>query len=443
MKSQTDSPNSPANSSNPAPEPAKPWPHLRWSFADAAREKAAGADFRPSRAAEARYERQLTNVAAQTGRIMRSGGTPEEIERRLKEYADLIEPWAQQSAANMLAGVRRKNDQAWRSLAGRMSLDMRRLMESPGIGRAVRERIEANVALIRSIPFGEAEKVAAMVRENLSAGSRAEDLARRIAESSGASISRARTIAHTEVSKAQTALTQARAASVGSSGYIWRTARDGDTRSSHRNMEGTFVPWDEPPTLDGMKGHAGEFPNCRCYPEPVVPREDGEGNKAGVYKPALPAAAQERNTGEKRLLSVWERQDTSAVIPHAPGSPLVGVDRATADKQGKLVRYSLNPESPRGKDKARVWKVALGATQEHADMIHDQVMAFLPFAEAVPRGVSRHGEVFSVFVPVTGPNGKTVDVKTTWIYDRTKDGKRISMRPRLTTIFIPEGSHAR
>ncbi|HBB8701832.1 TPA: phage head morphogenesis protein, partial [Escherichia coli] len=27
----------------------------------------------------------------------------------------------------------------------------------------------------------------------------------------------------------------------------------------------------KPPTLDGMTGHAGELPNCRCYKEIVFP----------------------------------------------------------------------------------------------------------------------------------------------------------------------------
>jgi uncharacterized protein with gpF-like domain len=35
-------------------------------------------------------------------------------------------------------------------------------------------------------------------------------------------------------------------------------------------MDGQFVKWSEPPTLDGLTGHAGALPNCRCYPEPVV-----------------------------------------------------------------------------------------------------------------------------------------------------------------------------
>jgi hypothetical protein len=36
-------------------------------------------------------------------------------------------------------------------------------------------------------------------------------------------------------------------------------------------MEGKFVKWDEPPILDKMQGHAGGFPNCRCWPDPEIP----------------------------------------------------------------------------------------------------------------------------------------------------------------------------
>ncbi|WP_265340329.1 phage minor head protein, partial [Salmonella enterica] len=83
--------------------------------------------------------------------------------------------------------------------------------------------------------------------------------------------SRADLIARTELGRATGALDQARALSIGSNGYIWRTAEDGDVRHSHREMEGKFVEWGRPPTLDGMTGHAGELPNCRCYKEIVFP----------------------------------------------------------------------------------------------------------------------------------------------------------------------------
>ena len=78
-------------------------------------------------------------------------------------------------------------------------------------------------------------------------------------------------IARTEVARTASGLTEARARHVGSDGYFWRTAKDADVRDSHRQMEGKFVKWNEPPTLsDGTVTHAGQIYNCRCYAEPVI-----------------------------------------------------------------------------------------------------------------------------------------------------------------------------
>ncbi|MEG2569432.1 MAG: phage head morphogenesis protein, partial [Acinetobacter sp.] len=65
--------------------------------------------------------------------------------------------------------------------------------------------------------------------------------------------------------------TQARAVNLGSEGYIWRDSDRVDVRPSHHAMNGKFVYWDKPPTLDRLTGHAGCLPNCYCYPEPVIP----------------------------------------------------------------------------------------------------------------------------------------------------------------------------
>jgi hypothetical protein len=162
----------------------------------------------------------------------------------------------------------------------------------------------------------------------------------------------------------------------------------------------------------------------------VIPREDD--GTGGVFRPPLPTRGEERNAGEKQLLSVWERQETSQTIPHMEGEPLFNVDKASFDMQGKLVEYALNPEQP----KHVLFERVLGATQKDAKMIYDQVMAFLPHAEAIPHTRSPWGNVFDVMMPVTGPNGKTVDVVTGWIYDFVKGKKAIRATPRLATIFI-------
>jgi len=66
---------------------------------------------------------------------------------------------------------------------------------------------------------------------------------------------------------------------VGSSQYRWHNSGDEAVRESHkyyhgRKMQGQIFSWDKPPTLsDGMTGHPGTFPRCRCFAEPVFDDE--------------------------------------------------------------------------------------------------------------------------------------------------------------------------
>ena len=82
--------------------------------------------------------------------------------------------------------------------------------------------------------------------------------------------------------------------------------------SSHRAIEGKCVKWSEPPTLDGMAGHAGEYPNCRYYPEPVIPKSDG----VGFDGPFLSTEQEERESGQKKLLTQWEKTIGSELVPY-------------------------------------------------------------------------------------------------------------------------------
>lgn len=417
------------------PWKAPGWPDLVWSWQDA--EKARAGTFTPSRQAERAYMRVLKSLAAKVGEVL-SENNPRDAEDILRDYAKAIEPWAEQVAANMVLGVERDNLAKFKRLASRMGYAMQDFLARDAVGKVVAARIEANTALIKSLPLEAAIKAGELAHESLITGMRADDIVERLCGIGGATKSRVQVIALTEVSKAHTALTKARAEDVGSEGYIWRSIRDGATRPSNRAMEGKFVKWSDPPTLDGMTGHAGEFPNCRCYPEPVIPRSDGK----GVYASPLPTQEQERESGKKPLLTQWEKTIGSEVISHLPGQPLLNVDKAKFAPE-KLAEYSLNPDHVRGKHKAVVWKASLGATAKDAASIRKQVLTWLEHLEAVPKGKpTDRGVKFNVYVPVTGPNGKTVDVKTAWLYDRTPDGKTISTHPRLTTIYIPEGSYA-
>lgn len=84
-------------------------------------------------------------------------------------------------------------------------------------------------------------------------------------------------IARTETAKLQTAILENRATSLGSICYEWLSSKDKRTRPSHQMMNGVIVFWrpdSQKPHLDGMIGNAGEYPNCRCTPNPIVDVND-------------------------------------------------------------------------------------------------------------------------------------------------------------------------
>lgn len=156
-----------------------------------------------------------------------------------------------------------------------ISAGLRELMAASQ-GQVARSIIEEQVKLFKSLPLQAADRVYDIHNqaiETVVAGRRSSSLVDEIMRTGEVTEARARTIARTEVGRASTAITQARSTAIGSRGYIWRTSEDSDVRHSHAQMNGQYVDWSRPPTLDGMIGHAGQFPNCRCYAEPVVPED--------------------------------------------------------------------------------------------------------------------------------------------------------------------------
>lgn len=101
-------------------------------------------------------------------------------------------------------------------------------------------------------------------------------------------------------------------------------------------------------------------------------------------------------------------------------------ERAEID-QRKLSAYVLDPEHPEGRHKARVFLSALGLTAFDAQWLAAEILARLPFAEAVPLTDTRWGRTFRVDLDIRR-GSRCAKVRTGWICT--------SEVTRLLTCFV-------
>ena len=191
----------------------------------------------------------------------------------LVDYSDLISTWAEMVGKKMFAQVEQEEWSQWRSVSEQISVGLRDVVGNTPVGAVARDIVARQVQYMKSLPLEAASRVSEIQERAMEAvirGERPDALYEMIMASGDVAASRARTIARTEIGNATTALTQARALSVGSDGYWWRIKGAG-TRPSHAKMKDKVVRWDDPPTLDGMTGHAACLPNCDCWPEVQIP----------------------------------------------------------------------------------------------------------------------------------------------------------------------------
>lgn len=141
----------------------------------------------------------------------------------------------------------------------------------------MKEAIQNNFTMIKSIPERTLEilnhKYTSTLIEEVAKGSLPRGSFRKLLSVHAGK--QANVIARTETAKLQTVITQQRSTDLGSVAYVWLSSNDKRTRPSHRMMNGVIVFWKfNKPLLDKMRGHAGEFPNCRCSPLPIFDEDD-------------------------------------------------------------------------------------------------------------------------------------------------------------------------
>nr|WP_240938338.1 phage minor head protein [Hafnia alvei] len=230
------------------------------------------------RKSERQYQKSLLAIANQIGEIVNgtydgSQGSANATVEILIDYSALLDDWAEMVGKKMFAQVEQEEWRQWRSVSEEISEGLRNVVGNTPVGYVAQDIVYRQIQLMKSLPLEAAERVRDIQSRAIEAvinGERPEHLYSMIMQSGDVAASRARMIARTEIGRATSALTQARALSVGSEGYWWRIEGVG-TRPSHRRMKDKFVRWGNPPTLDGMTGHAGCLPNCNCWSEVHIP----------------------------------------------------------------------------------------------------------------------------------------------------------------------------
>lgn len=234
-----------------------------------------------ARKVEKKYGRQLRQIASYVDSIIKGFDSHDEtvypsIVTALRKYADSLDIWAKSASSKIIMDVALRDEKTWLVYAQDMSVGIRREIRETDIGAIMQKLIADQTSLIKSLPLEAAQRVQDLATRAVIEGGRADEISSLIMAIGGTTKARANTIARTEVSKATTMFTRARAESLGSDGYIWRSSEDADVRDRHKELNGKFFKWDDPPIADersGIRAHAGCIWNCRCYAEPVIPEE--------------------------------------------------------------------------------------------------------------------------------------------------------------------------
>lgn len=102
-------------------------------------------------------------------------------------------------------------------------------------------------------------------------------------------------------------------------------------------------------------------------------------------------------------------------------------DRAEIE-MAKLIGYCLNPQHPKGKDKARVFQSRLGITAENVDRLLALIRQAAVEGEVVQQTVTAYGQMFKV--DWTIPETEGLQLRTTWEIAAN------ATNPRLITAFL-------
>lgn len=273
----------------------------------------------------------------------------------------------------------------------------------------------------------------------ISSGASYDEIARNLRFATNVPLSRTKTIVRTEGHRVQ----QASAAEARNEAKRqgcdvlkqWDSTLDGNTRPTHRELDGQIRETDEPFEVDGKKAdRPGEFGrpeedcNCRCVAltraKWALDADELQTMKDRAKFFGLDKAENFKEFEEKYLnaADTLKKQGESGIIE--AGNFAIPMQ--------KFVGYALNPQN--APDKARVFKSALGYDISNADALIQNIITHADETKFTEKGDSGYGMRYEYIMELTGANGKQANVLTAWI---RQNGKL-----RLTSVYVTKRRRA-
>lgn len=206
----------------------------------------------------------------------RESGSADRAVEKLTEYGEALSEWAKTSVDMVAKRMKANSEKDWKKVSKRMSKQAKIALQKKGSPEdAAQIWMNEQVDLITSLPREAAERAQKIAFDAVVKGERYETIQKEIKSLGEITDNRAKLIARTEVARANALINKAKAQSIGVTRYIWRTMEDESVRSKHRALNGLTFEYANPPEIPGEGRHGpGEFCNCRCYAEPVIPLEE-------------------------------------------------------------------------------------------------------------------------------------------------------------------------
>jgi hypothetical protein len=273
------------------------------------------------------------------------------------------------------------------------------------------------------------------ITRGLAANMPLADIARNIANRSKAPLSRAKTIVRTEGHRIQQAsANDARDAAKARGCDVvkqWDGTLDGDTRPTHRKLDGQIRETDKPFEMDGKEAmYPGDFGkpeedcNCRCV---ALTRAKWALDEDELK--TLKERAKFFELDKKDDFKAFEEKYLKASKALKNQGKRGTIERGNLSfPMQKLTEYALNPDKQ--PDKAKAFQLALGYDLSNVDELIENILDHVDERKFVDRGDKGYGKLYEFVMRLKGANGKEANVLTAWI----KEGEK----KRLTSAYVTD-----